>query len=238
MKATHNKTGRTYYIDDVIIDTTNGLEPEEACKILYHNLQGEKFVREAHEFYEKFNIEEGFNVLSRACKGTVEAIKDYEYKKANAVAPAPVEEPKCSCSSGGPIILNEDCDDCMLEGTTECSNCYLEPDSCQEYDCSCESTAKPYIGELVDIDVYRTYKQMRSTKWHIDTDVVKHEAYQVLDKVFNKRCPFFQIEEKEYDNATSDYFLIGTTIVGDIIQVAKITKDCYEALKARVEMRI
>lgn len=225
MKATHNKTGRTYYIDDVIIDTTNDLEPEEACKILYHNLQGEKFVREAHEFYEKFNIEEGFNVLSRACKGTVEAIKDYKYKKANAVEPV---KPSVRVED----FYEDDCEDCILEGTTECDCCNLSDG------CSCECTKEPYIGELVDLDVYRTYKQMRSTRWHIDTDVVKHEAYQVLDKVFNKRCPFFHIEEKEYDNATSDYFLIGTTIVGDIIQVAKITKDCYEALKARVEVRI
>lgn len=232
MKVTHYKTGRNYYIDDVIIDTTNELEPEEACKVLYHDLQGKRFVREAHEFFEKFNIEEGFNVLNKACWGMIEAIKDYEEKKKQAVepVPAPIEPPKSNIQHGeieNSNITWKYADECNWgeEQNTECS--------CEDHECKCE---KEYIGEMIDPQVFETYHQQRENIWpDIPENIVKSEAYEQLDKLFTKRCNYFELVEKEYDNATNDYFLVGWK--GDFIeentiptQVCKIPKRTFEAI--------
>ena len=232
MKVTHNKTGRNYYVDDVIIDTTNDLKPEKACKVLYHDLQGKRFVREAHEFLEKFNIEEGFNVLSKACWGMVEAIIDYELKKKQAVepVPAPVEPPKSNIKQGeieNSNITWKYVDECNWEEKqdTKCS--------CEDHECKCE---KEYIGEMIDPQVFETYHQQRENVWpDIPENIVKSEAYEQLDKLFTKRCNYFELVEKEYDNATNEYFLVGWK--GDFIeegtiptQVCKIPKRTFEAI--------
>ena len=77
MQVTHKKTGEIYYVEDVVIDTTNELEfePKKQVKILYANREAQKFVREAKEFFEKFDIPSGFNILTRACESTLRNIE-------------------------------------------------------------------------------------------------------------------------------------------------------------------
>ena len=50
---THKKTGNTYFLlNDELIECTNGREDKKYC--LYASLAGMVFVREANEFYQKF----------------------------------------------------------------------------------------------------------------------------------------------------------------------------------------
>ena len=49
----HKKTGNTYILlNDDLIECTNGREDKRYC--LYVNIAGMTFVREAEEFYQKF----------------------------------------------------------------------------------------------------------------------------------------------------------------------------------------
>lgn len=49
----HKKTGNTYFLlNDELIECTNGREDKKYC--LYASLAGMVFVREADEFYQKF----------------------------------------------------------------------------------------------------------------------------------------------------------------------------------------
>ena len=50
---THKKTGNTYFLlNDELIECTNGREDKKYC--LYVSSAGMVFVREADEFYQKF----------------------------------------------------------------------------------------------------------------------------------------------------------------------------------------
>ncbi len=50
----HKKTGNIYTIlDHAVIDTTNSAGGD-VVMVLYQNTMGQKFVREADEFWEKF----------------------------------------------------------------------------------------------------------------------------------------------------------------------------------------
>lgn len=52
----HNKTGNIYKIlSENVIDTTNARGGDVEV-ILYQNLQGQIFVREKQEFWEKFTL--------------------------------------------------------------------------------------------------------------------------------------------------------------------------------------
>ena len=52
-KVIHKKTGNTYFLlNDELIECTNGREDKKYC--LYVSLAGMVFVREADEFYQKF----------------------------------------------------------------------------------------------------------------------------------------------------------------------------------------
>lgn len=52
-KVIHKKTGNIYFLlNDELIECTNGREDKKYC--LYVSLGGMVFVREADEFYQKF----------------------------------------------------------------------------------------------------------------------------------------------------------------------------------------
>ena len=162
MEVIHRKTGDRYYVDDIVIDATNDLEPEKQIKILYSNDKAERFVREAQEFFEKFDIPSGFNVLSKACESVLAKIEKFH----NRV---------CCCES---------------------------------HECHCNNE-KEYIGEMIDCDTYNTYTQTAETHWYAPLSIVRALAYNQLKELFTIRCAEFDIVRKDYDDATSDYFLVG-----------------------------
>lgn len=199
MQVTHKKTGEIYYVEDVVIDTTNELEfePEKQVKILYTNKEAQKFVREANEFFEKFDISEGFNLLSKACELAMINIEKFHNKC------QPVEDHPCSCGS-----------------------------------CHCHNE-KEYIGEMIDLDIYKTYTQQKENCWYVPEYIAKEKAFIQLRELFNIRCEVFEIVEKNYDNATNDYFLIGYRKVDDFpkkpCQVCKLPKEIFIAIRETVD---
>ena len=228
MQVTNKKTGDIYYVDDVVIDSTNDLEPEEQVKILYSNEKNERFVREAHEFFEKFEIEKGFNILSKACELAAADVERFHNRCCVEEAPKPKIKTYVRVENS-----DNDCEDCMLEGTTEC-NC------CNTDECSCNSK-KEYIGEMIDIDIYNTYRQTVENRWYIPLSIVKLYAYTQLKELFTRRCSDFDIVKKEYDNATNDYFLLGYRTSNDFpknpCQVCKIPFEVFEAILNALEER-
>ena len=205
MKVLHKKSGETYYVDDVVIDTTNDLLFDKQVKILYHNNKAERFVREANEFFDKFEIEHGFNILSKACELALRNVENFH----NEVCCEP------SVSLGKtPVSLGDSCH------------------------CVCKS--ENYIGEMIDVDVFVTYKQRKESAWRISTDMVKKYAYEQLANLFTVRCSNFELVKKEYDNATNDYFLVGYKNYDDYpfnpTQVCKIPKEVFHDLLNNLEI--
>lgn len=226
MKAIHNKTNKQYYIDDVIIDTSNELEVEEKVKILYHDDKG-RFIREAHEFFEKFEVPEGLSILAHLYLSTLQQVKDYEDKKANVVEC--VKETICNFHDpfdnhiDDPDIHHQD-----IEKICKCCSEESEDDEDFIEDVLC--SVAPYIGEIIAKNIYDTYHQEKSILHQIPVYIVKSLAFEQLDKLFTIRCNEFYIEEKLYDNATSDYFLVGAKTRTGEVQVCKIPKEVYKNL--------
>lgn len=52
MTYIHKKTGKSYESDMTVINATNAQDGQ--IMILYHDNSGNYFVREEHEFFEKF----------------------------------------------------------------------------------------------------------------------------------------------------------------------------------------
>ena len=50
--VTHIKTGNTYFMCDIVTNTTN--ENDGQIMVLYYSMTGIRFVREVNEFIEKF----------------------------------------------------------------------------------------------------------------------------------------------------------------------------------------
>lgn len=195
MKVTNKKTGDSYYVDDVVIDATNELEPEEQVKILYSNDKAERFVREAHEFFEKFDIPHGFNILSKACELAMQDVEKFHNK---VVEVGKVTWDPTDCSHYTIKVVDGE----QVKELTNKHNC-----SCGG-DCHCNNE-KEYIGEMIDPEVYNTYRQTVENRWYAPLSIVKSCAYTQLKELFTIRCSDFDIVKKEYDNATSDYFLLG-----------------------------
>ena len=220
MRVTNKKTGDYYYVDDVVIDATNELEPEEQVKILYSNDKAERFVREAHEFFEKFDIPHGFNILSKACEL---AMQDVEKFHNRVVEVGKVTWDPTDCLSNVIKVVDGE----QVKELINKHNC-----SCGG-DCSCNNK-KEYIGEMIDVDVYNTYKQTAETSWYAPLSIVKSCAYTQLKELFTIRCSDFDIVKKEYDNATSDYFLLGYKTPTDFpknpCQVCKLPKEVFTSL--------
>lgn len=191
MEVIHRKTGDRYYVDDIVIDATNDLEPEKQIKILYSNDKAERFVREAQEFFEKFDIPSGFNVLSKACESVLAKIEKFH----NRV---------CCCES---------------------------------HECHCNNE-KEYIGEMIDCDTYNTYTQTAETHWYAPLSIVRALAYNQLKELFTIRCAEFDIVRKDYDDATSDYFLVGYRTLDDfpkkIAQVCKLPKEVFDKIHSAI----
>lgn len=237
MEVINRKTQNRYYVDDVVIDSTNELEPEKQVKILYSNDKAERFVREAHEFIEKFYIPHGFNILSKACELAMQDVKKFHNRveSVSNIQHSKIEDGK---------LTWENVEECDWDNSChKCGNCYLEPDSCHEYDCSCEDhecqCEKEYIGEMIDVDVYKTYRQQKESCWYVPEYIVKEKAYKQLKELFNRRCSTFEIVKKEYDNATNDYFLVGYRNEEDFpknpIQVCKIPYEVFNKIYNCVE---
>lgn len=200
MEVIHKKTGDRYYVDDIVVDSTNDLEVDEQVKVLYRNEKAERFVREAHEFFEKFDIPSGFNVLSKACELALNDVKAFH----NRVHSDEYVVDSCSCSRDG---------------------------------CSCNKE-KEYIGEMIDVDVYQTYKQTAETHWYVPLSIVKPLAYTQLCDLFTIRCSDFEIVKKEYDNATDEYFLVGyknSDYPHKPSQVCKLPKKVFERIYDTIE---
>lgn len=195
MDVIHKKTNTQYFVDDVVINATNDTEPEESAMILYHDQKGEKFVREANEFFEKFDIEDDFNLLSKACELAISKSKKFHDKQF-------IEETKCTCN-------------------------------CSSDNCSCESNGNnDFKPKRIDLEVYESYKQIKSTKEEIPIWVIKQEAMEILRDLFTIRCNKFEVEEKQYDNFTNEFFLIGRKDYPDSCstQVVQISKDLYHKI--------
>lgn len=187
MEVIHKKTGDKYYVDDIVVDSTNDLEIDEQVKVLYRNEKAERFVREAHEFFEKFDIPSGFNILSKACELAMQDVKKFH----NRV---------CCCES---------------------------------HECHCNNE-KEYIGEIIDCDTYNTYTQTAETHWYAPLSIVRALAYNQLRELFTIRCAEFDIVRKDYDDATSDYFLVGYRTSNDFpkkpAQVCKLPKEVFDKI--------
>ena len=52
-QVTHIKTGNTYFMCDLVTNTTN--ENDGQPMVLYYSMTGIRFVREVNEFIEKFD---------------------------------------------------------------------------------------------------------------------------------------------------------------------------------------
>ena len=224
MRVTNKKTGDCYYVDDVVIDATNELEPEEQVKILYSNDKAERFVREAHEFFEKFDIPHGFNILSKACELAMIDIEKFH----NECQPVEVDKViwDFEKASLGPIKIVDSKEEISVSHPCFCGSCHY-------------NNEKEYIGEMIDVDIYKTYKQQKENCWYVPEYVAKEKASIQLRELFNIRCEVFEIVEKIYDNATSDYFLIGYRKVDDFpkkpCQVCKLPKEVFIAIKETVD---
>ena len=220
MEVIHKKTQNRYYIDDVVIDSTNELEPEKQVKILYSNDKAERFVREAHEFIEKFYIPHGFNILSKACELAMQDVEEFHNRveSVNNIQHNKIEEGK---------LTWEDVKECDW-GNSSCNECQCE---------------KEYIGEMIDVDVYNTYKQTVENRWYAPLSIIKLCAYTQLKELFTIRCSDFDLVKKDYDNATSEYFLLGYRYLSDFrknpCQVCKIPFKVFnkilDAINTRVE---
>lgn len=220
MKVTNKKTGDHYYVDDVVVDTTNELEPEEQVKILYRDDKAERFVKEAHEFFEEFDIPHGFNILSKACELAMQYVEEFH----NECQPVEVDKViwDSEKASLGPIKIVDNKEEISVSNSCSCGG-----------ECNCNNK-KEYIGEMIDVDVYNTYRQTVENKWNIPLSIIKSCAYTQLKELFTIRCSDFDLVKKEYDNATSDYFLLGYKTSTDFsknpCQVCKIPFKVFDRI--------
>lgn len=236
MDVIHKKTNTQYFVDDVVINATNDIEPEESAMILYHDQKGEKFVRKADEFFEKFDIEDDFNLLSKACELAINKSINFYNKQCVEQAPKPKiktyvrvddfynEDGSISHSKPEGVLDKQEMDELIRKHTRS---------SCSCDNCSCESNGNnDFIPKRIDLEVYESYKQIKSIKEEIPIWVIKQEAMEILRDLFTIRCNKFEVEEKQYDNSTNEFFLIGRKEYSDCCstQVVQISKDLYHKI--------
>ena len=221
MRVTNKKTGDYYYVDDVVIDATNELEPEEQVKVLYTNDKAERFVREAHEFFEKFDIPHGFNILSKACELAMQDVEKF-HNRVVEVGKVTWDPTDCSLNDTKVVVDDEQVRELINKHNCSCGG-----------DCSCNNK-KEYIGEMIDPEVYKTYVQTAETSWYAPVDIVKAFAGVQLRELFSRRCNAFEIVKKEYDNSTTEYFLVGYKSINESpktpLQVCKLPKEVFISL--------
>lgn len=235
MQVTNKKTGDIYYVDDVVIDSTNDLEPEEQVKVLYSNDKAERFVREAHEFIEKFYIPHGFNILSKACELAMKDVEEFHNKCCVEPGKATWNPTTAKINTYVRVddFYNEDGSTSHPRPEGVLDKTEMDELIRKETSHSCNNE-KEYIGEMIDIDIYNTYKQTIENRWYVPLAIVKSLARKQLSELFTRRCSDFDIVKKEYDNATNDYFLIGYRTYNDFpknpCQVCKLPKEVFDKI--------
>lgn len=208
MQVRKKSTGEIFTVEDVIINTSSGIGTGERVQVVYSiGLGCQKLTREAEEFFETFDfqVKEDQNLLFKLCGQTRLSCLNYAERKEKAKVPVKV-----------------DCDNNQPWRTIK----YKNPCTCK-----CGSHAIP---KRIDLDVYNSYKQQEHYIEAIDESIVKNYAMDILRDIFDVRCNNFTIEEKVYDNNTSDYFLRGRKVLDNSVSemvIVQIWKDKYNQLR-------